>query len=49
MQNPQESSKDFPLPRRHALGYMGGLALAMGSSLLTLSALAQAYPNRQCA
>ena len=46
MQNPQESSKDFPLHRRDALSYMGGLALAMGSSLLTLPALAQAYPNR---
>lgn len=41
-------SDDTALARRDALGYMGGMALAMGSGLFTLptAALAQAYPSR---
>ncbi|MEO6322824.1 MAG: tripartite tricarboxylate transporter substrate binding protein [Polaromonas sp.] len=44
----QTTSRDAPLLRREALGYMGGMALAMGSTLLALpsAALAQAYPSR---
>ncbi|MEO7400010.1 MAG: tripartite tricarboxylate transporter substrate binding protein [Polaromonas sp.] len=47
-QNPQKTSRDTPLRRRNALGYMGGMGLAMGATLFTLpsAALAQAYPSR---
>lgn len=47
-QKPQKTCGDTPLRRRDALGCIGGMALAMGSTLLAApsAALAQAYPSR---